>query len=203
MRLLFFDDFKLGVLRGDTVVDASDLVAEIPRVGPQDLMYGLVERFDDFRDRLEAVAVKGSGVPLSGVCVRPPLPQPGNIVCMAVNYLENGTRKEPAPLNAFHKSPNAGIGDGDAMILPDAPATIFEGEAELAVVIGRRTSHVRAADALAYVFGYLNFIGGSARGLPPAGNTCYQMKAREARLKRQARGLEGPTHQLTGKCAPS
>ena len=179
MRLLFFDDFQLGVLRGDTVVDVSDRVAEIPRVGPQDLMNGLIERFDDVRDRLEAAVVKGAGVPLSGVRVRPPLPRPGNIVCMAVNYLENGTRKEPAPLNAFHKSPNAVIGDGDTMILPDVPATIFEGEAELALVIGRRASHVRADEALSYVFGYLNFIDGSARGLPPAGNTFYQMKSRE------------------------
>ena len=30
-----------------------------------------------------------------------------------------------------------------------------------------------------YVFGYCNFIDGSARGLPPAGNTFYQMKSRE------------------------
>jgi 2-keto-4-pentenoate hydratase/2-oxohepta-3-ene-1,7-dioic acid hydratase in catechol pathway len=30
-----------------------------------------------------------------------------------------------------------------------------------------------------YIFGYMNFIDGSARGLPPAGNTFYQMKSRE------------------------
>jgi 2-keto-4-pentenoate hydratase/2-oxohepta-3-ene-1,7-dioic acid hydratase in catechol pathway len=29
-----------------------------------------------------------------------------------------------------------------------------------------------------HVFGYMNFIDGSARGLPPAGNTFYQMKSR-------------------------
>ena len=32
---------------------------------------------------------------------------------------------------------------------------------------------------MSYVFGYLNFIDGSARGLPPAGNTFYQMKSRD------------------------
>src|SRR5262249_28943082 len=57
--------------------------------------------------------------------------------------------------------------------------TIFEGEAELAVGIGKRTSMVSAADAMSYVFGYVNFIDGSARGLPPAGNTFYQMKSRD------------------------
>ena len=57
------------------------------------------------------------------------------------------------------------IGDGDTMVLPDVPATIFEGEAEVALVIGKRASDVRAAEAMDYVFGYLNFIDGSARGL--------------------------------------
>jgi 2-keto-4-pentenoate hydratase/2-oxohepta-3-ene-1,7-dioic acid hydratase in catechol pathway len=71
------------------------------------------------------------------------------------------------------------IGDGDTMVLPDVPATIFEGEAEIAVAIGKRAYHVAEADAMSYVFGYLNFIDGSARGLPPAGNTFYQMKSRD------------------------
>src|ERR1700693_1379447 len=65
------------------------------------------------------------------------------------------------------------------MVLPDAPATIFEGEAEVAVIIGKRASHVRASEAMDYVFGYTNFIDGSARGLLPAGNTFYQMKSRD------------------------
>src|SRR5262249_439353 len=78
-----------------------------------------------------------------------------------------------------HKSPSAVIGDNDTMVLPDVPATIFEGEAELALVIGKRASQVTAADAMNYVFGYTNFIDGSARGLPPAGNTFYQMKSRD------------------------
>jgi 2-keto-4-pentenoate hydratase/2-oxohepta-3-ene-1,7-dioic acid hydratase in catechol pathway len=65
------------------------------------------------------------------------------------------------------------------MVLPDVPATIFEGEAEVAVVMGRPTSRVRAADAMGHVWGYVNFIDGSARGLPPAGNTFYQMKSRD------------------------
>jgi 2-keto-4-pentenoate hydratase/2-oxohepta-3-ene-1,7-dioic acid hydratase in catechol pathway len=179
MKLLFFDDFKLGVLKGDTVVDVSDVVRDIPHTGPGNLINGLIERFADDKGRLEAAANQGRGVPLSQVRIRPPLPKPTNIECMAVNYMEDGTRSEPAPINAFHKSPSSIIGDGDTMVLPDVPATIFEGEAELAVVIGKRASNVSAAEAMSYVFGYLNFIDGSARGLPPAGNTFYQMKSRD------------------------
>jgi len=179
LKLLYFDDYKLGVLRGETVVDVSDVVRDVPHLGPHDLIGGVIARFAEYRPRLEAAAERGSGAPLSQVRVRPPLPRPYNIVCMAVNYMEDGTRAEPAPINAFLKSPSAVIGDGDTMILPDAPATIFEGEAEMALVIGKRASGVRAAEAMDYIFGYMNFIDGSARGLPPSGNTFYQMKSRD------------------------
>jgi 2-keto-4-pentenoate hydratase/2-oxohepta-3-ene-1,7-dioic acid hydratase in catechol pathway len=179
MKLLFFDDFKLGVLKGEAVVDVSEAVRDIPHTGPHNLINGLIERFTDYKGRLQDAADRGRGVPVSQVRVRPPLPKPYNIVCMAVNYMEDGTRSEPAPINAFHKSPHSVIGAGDTMVLPDAPATIFEGEAELALVIGKRASHVRAAEAMDYIFGYLNFIDGSARGLPPSGNTFYQMKSRD------------------------
>src|SRR5205823_4564356 len=122
------------------------------------------------RQKLEQAVAQGQGVPFASVRVRPPLPKPATIDCMAVNYMEDGTRSAPAPINAFHKSPSAIIGNGDTMVLPDVPATIFEGEAEMSVIIGKRASHVKAADAMDYVFGYTNFIDGSARGLPPAGN---------------------------------
>mgnify|MGYP001183534794 FL=1 len=179
MKLLFFDDFKLGVLKGDTVFDVSSAVRDIPHTGPHDLISALIARFDQHRERLEGAAARAESVPLSKVRIRPPMPKPCNIVCMAVNYMEDGTRAEPAPINAFHKSPLSVIGHGDTMVLPDVPATIFEGEAEVAVIIGKRASNVRASEAMDYVFGYTNFIDGSARGLLPAGNTFYQMKSRE------------------------
>ena len=179
MKLLFFDDFRLGVLKGDAVVDVSHAVRDIPRLGPHDLISGLIERFADYNRPLAEAADRVRGIPVGQVRIRPPLPKPCNIVCMAVNYMEDGTRAEPAPINAFLKSPHAVIGDGDTMLLPDVPAAIFEGEAEVALVIGKRASRVSAAAAMDHVFGYLNFIDGSARGLLPSGNTFYQMKSRD------------------------
>lgn len=180
MKLLFIEDFRLCVLKdADHAVDVSAVVADIPHTGPGDLMSGLIARFDAYRGKLEAAAASGTAIPLAGKRIRPPLPKPGNIVCMAVNYMEDGTLKEPAPINAFHKAATAIIGPGDAMVLPDVPATIFEGEAEMALVIGKRATNVKAADAMDYVFGYVNFIDGSARGLKPAGNSFFQMKSRD------------------------
>ena len=179
MKLMYFDDFRLGVVKGDAVVDVSKLVKDIPHTGPQELMSGLIERFAKYKAKLQKAAAAGKGVPLKKVRIRPPLPRPHNVDCMAVNYMEDGTRTEPAPINAFHKSPSGIIGDGDTLVLPDVPATIFEGEAEMALVIGKRASKVPAAKAMSCIFGYVNFIDGSARGLPPTGNTFYQMKSRD------------------------
>ena len=179
MKLLYFNDYRLGVLHGDSVVDVTAVVENIPHVQREDLMAGLIERFDDYRARLAEAAARGHGVPVADVKIRPPLPRPRTIDCMAVNYMEDGTRSEPAPINGFHKAPSTIIGDGDTMVLPDVPATIFEGEAEVAVVIGKRATRVTAADAMSYVFGYMNFIDGSARGLPPSGNVFFQMKSRD------------------------
>ena len=179
MKLVFFDDFKLGVIKNGTVVDVSDAVAGIPHVGTHDLINGLIAEFSQHQRRLEAVVNERNGVPVEQVRLRTPLPKPDNIVAMAVNYMEDGTRDEPAPINAFHKAANAIIGDDDTIVLPDIPATIFEGEAELALVIGKRAENVTAKDAYDYIFGYLNFIDGSARGLQVGGNTFFQMKSRD------------------------
>jgi 2-keto-4-pentenoate hydratase/2-oxohepta-3-ene-1,7-dioic acid hydratase in catechol pathway len=179
VKLLFFDDFKLGALAGNTVVDVSNVVRGVPHGSAQELICGVIERFTEFKPQLEAAVRQRKGVPLAQVRLRPPLPRPTNIICMAANYLEYGTWTDPYPIDAFQKSGLTVIGDRDTMVLPDEPASIFEGEAELAVVVGRPCSHVSEADAMSYVFGYTNFIDGSARGLPYASNFYYQQKSRE------------------------
>src|SRR5207248_2751415 len=133
--LLFGDDFRLGVLHAQSqVIDVSNVVEDIPRQTPQGLIRGLIEHFDQYREPLHQAATGGQGQPVGQLKIKPPLPHPANIICMAVNYMEDGTRTEPAPINAFIKSPSAIIGPDDTMVLPDVAATIFEGEAEVAVV---------------------------------------------------------------------
>ncbi len=175
MKLVFFDDFKLGAVKGDNVVDLSDAANHIPHVSPQDILSGLIADFDTHKPHMEEAIAASDGVPLSSVRLRSPAPGPLNIICMAVNYMENGTRSEPAPINAFNKSPNAVIGDGDTILIPDVAATIFEHEAELGLVISKPAWQVKAEDAFDYIFGYINFIDVSARGIP----AFYQMKSRE------------------------
>ncbi|HEY1543262.1 MAG TPA: fumarylacetoacetate hydrolase family protein [Xanthobacteraceae bacterium] len=179
MKIVCFDDYRLGVLNGPaTLVDITPVVRDAGQGDPRLLINAVIEKFAHYRGKIEQAVAGGKAIPLESVKLRPPVPRPGNIDCMAVNYVEEMFPKPP-PINGFHKSPNAIIGPGETMVLPDVPATIFEGEAELAVVIGKRADKVGAADAMSYVFGYVNFIDGSARELPPPGNTFYQVKSRE------------------------
>jgi 2-keto-4-pentenoate hydratase/2-oxohepta-3-ene-1,7-dioic acid hydratase in catechol pathway len=179
VKLCYFNDWRLGVIKGDAVVDITDAVKDIPHIDSRDLIIGLIAQWDGWKARVEKAAAAGAGTPLKGVRLRPPVPKPGNIVCMAVNYMEDGTLKEKPQINAFHKASSAVIGDGDTMVLPDVPATIFEGEAELALVMGKPATRVSQGDAMKHVFGYTCFIDGSARGLPPPGNVFFQMKSRD------------------------
>ena len=179
MKLCYFNDYRLGVIKGDNVVDVTDAVRDIPHLDARDMIVGLIARWESYKAKVEKAAADGKGVPVKDVKLRPPVPKPGNIVCMAVNYMEDGTLPEKPAINAFHKAATAVIGDGDTMVLPDAPASIFEGEAEMALVIGKRATRVTPADAFKHIFGYTCFIDGSARGLPPPGNVFFQMKSRD------------------------
>ena len=88
------------------------------------------------------------------------------------------------------------------MILPDVPATIFEGEAEMALVIGKRASNVKAADAMNYVFGYMNFIDGSARGIPPQSFFADEV-TRHVRADRPLSGDRGRNRRSRTRCRSS
>jgi 2-keto-4-pentenoate hydratase/2-oxohepta-3-ene-1,7-dioic acid hydratase in catechol pathway len=173
MRIAFIDDYRPAVVEGQKVVDVSDLLSSIPRLGPQDVLEGLISRFDELKPRLEAAARSGQGKSIGEVRFRPPVPGPSKIVCMAGNYMESGTIPAPYDVDAFLKSPASIIGDGDTVVLPDAPATVFQHESELGVLIGKKASKVRAGQALDYVFGYLNFIDVSARGINPNGRNSF------------------------------
>ncbi|WP_426191344.1 fumarylacetoacetate hydrolase family protein [Massilia sp. DWR3-1-1] len=178
MKLAFFDSYRLGLVVGNDIVDISSEVPVYTEASANNAMLWLIEHFDALKPALALAAQNGERIPLTSVRLRAPLPKPGNIVCMAVNYMENGTLAEAPPINAFHKASVGVIGNGDTMVLPDMPATVFEAEAEIALVIGRRADRIDAADWQNYVFGYVGFIDGSARGVKPDRNTFFQMKSR-------------------------
>src|ERR671918_1392147 len=173
MKLVFVNEFRLGVIREDRVVDVMEALEGIYFRKPQDIIEEVIIRWEELQAKI-AAAIRGKeGVPLANVRLRPPVPKPPKLICAAVNYLEFGQR-EPAVLDAFLKSPTAVIGNGDICELPAAPATVFHHEPELALVIGKTATKVSQEEAMSYVFGYCNFLDMSARGLRGAvGNSFF------------------------------
>ena len=129
----------------------------------RELITLIIQNWDQVKDAFQNLANVSEGKPLSEVRIRPPIPRPDKIVCMAVNYLEYGQRPMPH-IDAFLKDSDCVIGDGDTIVLDaEAPASIFHHEAELVLVFGKAGSSVSQADAMEHVFGYTAGIDVSAR----------------------------------------
>jgi 2-keto-4-pentenoate hydratase/2-oxohepta-3-ene-1,7-dioic acid hydratase in catechol pathway len=168
MKLVLFGEGVPGVVVEETVVDLSEVVGpEIMGLPVRDRMAALIVAYPEIAAELEAAAAAGTGTPLSEVELLAPLPRPGKILCAAGNYAEEVDGPVRPPF-MFLKAATTVIGPGGTVNLPPTPASVFQHEAELAVVIGRPASRVDAADALAHVFGYCCFIDVSARGVSQA-----------------------------------
>lgn len=101
----------------------------------------------------------------AGVRLGPPVCDPSKIVCIGLNYADHAAEQnKPLPETPllFAKAPSALAGDGDAILLPGIEPRV-DIEAELAFVIGRRARHVRAADAMEHIAGYMCFNDVSGR----------------------------------------
>ena len=150
-----------GLLTERGVVDISSAVRK--SYTPQLTMQGIIDDFEKLRPALDKLAKDGTATPVEKVRLRPPLPRPGKILACIANYWEHAQR-EPRPLNMFMKNPDAVIGPGDTIVLPEFTVPwIFMHEAELALVIKGPAKMVKAKDWESAVFGYTAMIDVSAR----------------------------------------
>jgi len=151
-----------GLLVAEGVVDVADAV---PRGHtPQLTMQSIIDGFDTLRSSLERLARERAPLPHAAVRLRAPLPRPGKILACIANYWEHGAL-DARPLNMFLKNPDAVIGPGDTIVLPEhTEPWIFMHEAELALVIKGPAKQVSRDDWRSAVFGYTGLIDVSARG---------------------------------------
>lgn len=166
MKLVLFQssaagEIAPGVLTDRGVVDIS--AAVVKSYTPQLTMQGIIDGFDKLRPTLEKLAQDGPAIPLDTVRLRAPLPRPGKILACIANYWEHAQR-EARPLNMFMKNPDAVVGPGDTITLPEFTVPwMFMHEAELAIVIKGPAKMVKAKDWRSAVFGYTSMIDVSAR----------------------------------------
>lgn len=94
-----------------------------------------------------------------------PVPRPGKLICIGLNYRDHAKEAKmalPERPVVFSKFSSAVIAPGEPVVIPAASQKV-DYEAELAVVIGRRAKHVSADRAHDYVLGYTAFNDVTAR----------------------------------------
>lgn len=129
-------------------------------------MIGLLEGEEQVFSRLHATVMDDPNtIPLHAVRLLAPVPRPGKIICIGLNYRDHARETgQPIPQYpiVFSKYANTVIAHGDNIVLPRVTDQV-DYEAELGFVIGKRARYVKAADAMDYVAGYLPINDVSAR----------------------------------------
>jgi 2-keto-4-pentenoate hydratase/2-oxohepta-3-ene-1,7-dioic acid hydratase in catechol pathway len=109
----------------------------------------------------------GAATSLDGLALTSPVVAPQKVICVGLNYRDHAEESgQPIPEEPilFPKFANSVIGPGATIVVPPVVAQP-DYEAELGVVMGRRTSAVSETEALAHVGGYVCLNDVSARDL--------------------------------------
>lgn len=147
---------SFGLVSNETVVD---LAARTDAASLSDAIAG---------GKLMAAAKAAQsdrGEPLSAVTLLPPIPNPGKMICIGLNYRDHAEEaglKLPDHPSVFVRVANTLTAHGAPMVRPTVSSD-FDYEGELAVVIGKAGRHIPKSAALDHVFGYTCFNDGSLR----------------------------------------
>ena len=147
---------RLGVLRGDVIVDVTDIAAT---------MNDAIERFGVIAKALSEATAK-TAYALEAVEYLPAV-FPKQIIAIGRNYADHATEGGsdlPTSPMVFMKLPNSLNAHNGNIVLPKH-STQVDFEAELAVILGKRAKNVSEEDALNYIFGYACLHDVSARDL--------------------------------------
>jgi 2-keto-4-pentenoate hydratase/2-oxohepta-3-ene-1,7-dioic acid hydratase in catechol pathway len=172
VRLVVFDDSRLGLLRDSVVVDVSDLVGAGDASWPPVFLLHAIADFDRLRARLLDALRSRRGIAFERVRLRAPVVFPSKVIAAPVNYRLHIEEMRPLVKGELHaieryglflKAPSSLVGPEATVELP-FPERRTDHEVELGVVIGRTTRDVAMADAMPHVFGYTGVMDITVRG---------------------------------------
>lgn len=148
-----------GVVAGDTI----SVISEVSKNKFRTLAEFVGE--PGFVDLAADWSKAAPSILLSQVKLLPPIPSPGKIFCVGLNYedhrVETKHDKTVHP-TLFSRFADSHCAHEAAMLLPGS-SDQFDYEAELAVVIGRPGRHISRETALEHVAGYSCYNDGSLR----------------------------------------
>jgi len=150
------------------LVDGSDVIAiQSLLPGAPESLKEIIQAGEPLQNAIHARLLKGAGErrPLADVSLLMPIPEPGKIICLGLNYADHakeGGHQVPTYPSLFLRANSSLIGPDEAMIVPRCSERL-DYEAELVIVIGKTCRHVAESNALGVIFGYSAFNDGSIR----------------------------------------
>ncbi|OYU68726.1 MAG: 5-carboxymethyl-2-hydroxymuconate isomerase [Alphaproteobacteria bacterium PA2] len=137
---------RVGVVANGQVIDA----------GFDGSMIDLISQWPQVRGRIEAAVAAGSGKPLGQVQLLAPVPRPGKVFAIGLNYadhIEESRMETPEHQVWFTKAVTSVTGPYAPVQIPKVSAFV-DYEAELVAVIGKGGKHIPAEKAAEHIFGY-------------------------------------------------
>jgi 2-keto-4-pentenoate hydratase/2-oxohepta-3-ene-1,7-dioic acid hydratase in catechol pathway len=168
MRICWYNDNRLGLVKGDRVYDVSKALEKLPKPTYPAARNGdpLIVHLAKLRPDIEAAA-SGSGTPIGEVKFLSPVAAPTKVIGTPTNYADHiaeadkqrdvFTMKRPSTniddQGLFLKANSCLVGAGEVVKLR-FPQRRTDHEMELGVIIGKPASNIKLEDALNYVAGY-------------------------------------------------
>jgi 2-keto-4-pentenoate hydratase/2-oxohepta-3-ene-1,7-dioic acid hydratase in catechol pathway len=163
MRLVVFDEYRIGAWEHDGIHDLTDLLEPVPAFAAPYRMNAFIAAFDELREAVESRRTTGPAIDIETVRLRAPSPRPRNFLAAPLNYIDHGAEMKgslgtgggtPKELGFFVKASGCLAGPTDDVELPPIEERRFDHEGELGVVIGPAARGVPVDRALDHVFGY-------------------------------------------------
>jgi 2-keto-4-pentenoate hydratase/2-oxohepta-3-ene-1,7-dioic acid hydratase in catechol pathway len=169
---------RLGIVRGDRIIDASAVIGAGWRGPAPTSLIDLIRQGPEAWQRMSELAdaaTDASFRPLGDVVLDAPIPRPlKNVFCLGRNYIahaEEAARargqevKIPTVPVIFTKAPTTVTGPFDDILVERSVTQQVDWEVELGLVIGVTGRNIPRAHALRHVFGYMVVNDLSARDL--------------------------------------
>lgn len=151
---------RFGIVRDDRIVDLTDKVSgsSVREV----LAQGALSQLESAARDVTA------DYALDEVQLMPPIPVPGKIICVGVNYshrneeYKDGTQPPQYP-SVFPRFPSTLVGHGRPIICPQSESIQLDYEGEIAIIIGKRGRRIAEADAESHIAGLTCMNEGTVR----------------------------------------
>ncbi|MEX0841556.1 MAG: fumarylacetoacetate hydrolase family protein, partial [Xanthobacteraceae bacterium] len=180
MKLCRFDEDRLCVVVGDMVHDVTEAQEKIRASARYDMKGDpVIAALPEWRRRIEDMAAKAPGKPISQVKLLSPVARPSKVMAAPTNYAkhvaEMAARREAAPqapkrnsskigeAGIFLKANSSVVGPSEGIPIR-FPDRRNEHELEIVVIIGKQGSDIPKEKALDYVAGYCLGLDMTTRG---------------------------------------